>query len=118
MSDETAVTGNGTQNGNVNGGSDPSKFETTPLDVAPIVGSNATVAIEVIREVSRHILGLGSTAFIFFMLYKFVQMLPDKENVMFLVIGNVTGFLTGIGTWYFGGAMRSALGALRQQKGK
>ena len=84
----------------------------------PIIGSSATVAIEIIREVARHILGLGAVAFILYMLYHFVEIAQDKENVMFLIIGNITGFLGGIGTWYFGGAMKSALQALRTKAEK
>lgn len=80
----------------------------------PPIGSTATVAIEIIREISRHILGLGSVAFILYMLYHFVEISAQKDNVMFLVIGNVMGFMMGIGTWYFGGAMKSGLAALRQ----
>lgn len=80
----------------------------------PPIGSTATVAIEIIREISRHLLGLGSVAFILYMLYHFVEISAQKDNVMFLVIGNVMGFMMGIGTWYFGGAMKSGLAALRQ----
>jgi uncharacterized membrane protein YedE/YeeE len=84
----------------------------------PPIGSKATVAIEVIRELARNLLGIGAVAYILWMLGHFVEIATDKENVMFLVIGNLTGFLAGIGTWYFGGAMRSALQALRTKAEK
>ena len=66
--------------------------------------------IDIIREISRGIIGLGVTAGGLYLLWAFVVMSPPDERtqIMLLIIGFLGGFMTGIATWYFGGAMRSA----------
>jgi hypothetical protein len=73
----------------------------------------SATTIDLFREICRNILGITATLGILWMLYKFVEMAPldDKMNVMLLVIGYLGGLVTGITTWYFGGAMRSAVAA-------
>ena len=69
------------------------------------------VVVDIIREVCRNFLGLGVVAAVLYMMYQFVLVTPAEERmqVMLLVIGWIGGFASGIGTWYFGGAMRSAM---------
>ena len=86
----------------VNGSSDP-----TPTD--PIL-SGKYWWIDLIREITRNVVGAGAIGFILYMLRDFVIISPedDRMQVMLLIIGYLGGFMTGIATWYFGGAMRSA----------
>jgi hypothetical protein len=76
--------------------------------------------IDLIREITRNLIGLMVIPGIIYLLYRFVEMTPDEDkmNVMLLVIGYMGGLVTGISTWYFGGAMRSAIQeALKNTKG-
>jgi hypothetical protein len=76
--------------------------------------------IDFIREITRNVIGAMVIPGIIYLLYRFVQMAPDEDkmNVMLLVIGYMGGLVTGISTWYFGGAMKSAVQqALTQTKG-
>jgi hypothetical protein len=100
---------------NIPGPATKVNFEAPPPDLPP--GSTATVLVEVIREVTRNIMGLGIVGGGYWMFYKFVVMASDKDKVqiILLIIGYLGGFLSGAMTWYFGGAMRSALAALQQQ---
>jgi hypothetical protein len=67
--------------------------------------------VDIAREITRNLIGLVMVPGIVYLLYKFVEMAqPDeKMQVMLLVIGYLGGLATGICTWYFGGAMRSAV---------
>lgn len=79
-----------------------------------------SMTIDLIREITRNLIGFMVIPGIIFLLYKFVDMAPDEDkmNVMLLVIGYMGGLVTGISTWYFGGAMRSAIqSAIQQTKG-
>ena len=79
-----------------------------------------SVKIDIIREVTRNLIGVIVIPGIIYLLYKFVEMSPpdDRLNVMLLVIGYMGGLVTGISTWYFGGAMRSAVrDAIQTAKG-
>jgi len=76
--------------------------------------------VDIAREITRNLIGLVTVPGIIYLLYKFVEMAPpdDKMNIMLLVIGYLGGLATGICTWYFGGAMRSAVQqALTQTRG-
>ena len=66
--------------------------------------------IDLIREITRNLIGGGAIAGSFYILYRFVMDTPVDERlqVMLLVIGWLGGFVSGIGTWYFGSSMRSA----------
>jgi len=79
-----------------------------------------SMRVDLIREITRNFIGAIVIPGIIYLLYKFVEMSPpdDRLNVMLLVIGYMGGLVTGISTWYFGGAMRSAVQqALTQIKG-
>jgi hypothetical protein len=67
--------------------------------------------VDMIREITRNLIGLMMVPGIVYLMYKFVEMAqPDeKMQVMMLVIGYLGGLATGVCTWYFGGAMRSAV---------
>ena len=77
------------------------------------------MAVDLIRELTRNMIGLIAVPGILYMLYRFVEMSPadDRMNIMLLVIGYLGGLATGITTYYFGGAMRSAVQAALQNKG-
>ena len=85
-----------------------------PLPAPP--GSSASVAIDLFREITRNVIAIGVVGGGGLMLFKFVEMSVNKENIMMLVIGLIGGFISGTLTWFFGGAMRSALAALQQGK--
>jgi len=79
-----------------------------------------SMRIDLIREITRNLIGVLVIPGIIYLLYRFVEMSPgeDRPQVMFLVIGYMGGLVTGISTWYFGGAMRSAVrDALQTAKG-
>ena len=95
-------------------------IEPAPLDQFPELPKDVQWVypwIDLIREFTRNLIGMGSVWGVLYMLYKFVQMAQNKENIMLLVIGYLGGFLTGVATWYFGGAMRSAMAQFTQKKG-
>ena len=80
-------------------------------------GSKATVAIELMREITRNFLGLFTVVAAYVMLFLFVWMMDStaREKIILLVVGNIITLATGTMTWYFGGAMRSALAALQER---
>lgn len=80
-------------------------------------GSYATVAIEMMREITRCVLALVTVVGAYAMFFMFVNMAENsaRERITFLVIGNLMTIAVGVVTWYFGAAMRSAIAALQQR---
>ena len=84
-------------------------------------GSGWSILIDLMRELTRNLLGIFVVVAGFYLLYHFVEITPqiDREKIILLVVGYLGGFMSGALLFYFGAQMRSALAQFQKdQQGK